>query len=104
MFLLKNREFAFNVELSSMPCGFNAALYFVGMTDNQGGAQNGTNYCDAQAVDGTFCSEMDILEANTEAQQYTTHACTDSCGSYSEVSECKGAPGSASSVCDQNGC
>ena len=43
-----------------------------------------------QAVDGTFCSEMDILEANTKAQQYTTHACVDACGSYSGASECKG--------------
>jgi cellulose 1,4-beta-cellobiosidase len=31
MFLLKNQEFSFEVELSSLPCGFNAALYFVGM-------------------------------------------------------------------------
>jgi len=104
MFLLKNQEFAFDVELSSMPCGFNAALYFVGMTDNQGGAQNGTNYCDAQAVDGTFCSEMDILEANTRAQQYTTHACSDTCASFTtDKPECKSS-GSASPVCDQSGC
>lgn len=79
MFMLKGQEFAFDVELSSMPCGFNAALYFVGMTANQGGAENGTKYCDAQAVDGIFCSEMDILEANTAAQQFTTHACVDTC-------------------------
>merc|ERR1711865_1336338 len=104
MFLLKNQEFAFDVELSSMPCGFNAALYFVGMNDNVGGAENGTNYCDAQAVDGTFCSEMDILEANTRAQQFTTHACTNTTSASNATSECKGAPGSASSVCDQNGC
>ena len=52
-----------------MGCGFNAALYFVGMTANDGGAESGTNYCDAQAVGGTYCSEMDLFEANTEAQQ-----------------------------------
>jgi len=104
MVLLKNQEFTFDVELSTMKCGFNAALYFVGMTANEGGAENGTNYCDAQAVGGTFCSEMDIMEANTKAQQYTTHACIDACGSYTTgVSECKGT-GSPSTVCDQSGC
>ena len=103
MFHLVNQEFAFDVELSTMPCGFNAALYFTGMTENEGGAENGTKYCDAQAVGGTFCSEMDIMEANTVAQQYTTHACVDKCASFSDDAECKGT-GSPSSVCDQNGC
>jgi hypothetical protein len=104
MVMLKTQEFTFDVELSSMPCGFNAALYFVGMDANAGQAENGTNYCDAQAVGGSFCSEMDIMEANTVAQQYTTHACTDACGSYtSHVPECKG-NGSPASVCDQSGC
>jgi len=104
MFMLKNQEFTFDVELSTMPCGFNAALYFVGMDANEGGAEDGTKYCDAQAVDGTFCSEMDIMEANTEAQQFTTHACIDACGSYtSGVKQCAG-NGSPSTVCDQNGC
>jgi len=104
MFMLKDHEFTFDVELSSMSCGFNAALYFVGMTANEGGAENGTNYCDAQAVGGTFCSEMDIMEANTRAQQYTTHACIDTCGSFStDAPECKGT-GSPSTVCDQSGC
>ena len=104
MFMLKGQEFTFDVELSSMPCGFNAALYFVGMDANAGGAESGTNYCDAQAVAGTFCSEMDILEANTEAQQYTTHACVDTCGTFAAAPQCKGTPGSQSSVCDQSGC
>ena len=67
LFMLRNREFTFDVELSSLPCGFNAALYFVGMKANAGSAQLGTGYCDAQAVGGTFCSEMDVLEANTWA-------------------------------------
>ena len=153
------------------------------MDANEGGAEDGTKYCDAQAVDGTFCSEMDIMEANTEAscappcggpphvraagaaravdspsapahhppgsvcfsqhrrrcpaagiftspsrvrrrppppivvhrprsarmctpqaQQFTTHACIDACGSYtSGVKQCEG-NGSPSTVCDQNGC
>ena len=44
MFLLKNQEFSFEVELSSLPCGFNAALYFVGMTENIGGAEQGCEF------------------------------------------------------------
>merc|ERR1719203_1159177 len=89
LFMLKDQEFSFDVELSQMPCGFNAALYFVGMSANEGGAEEGTQYCDAQAVAGVFCSEMDIMEANIYAQQYTTHGCIDACGSFSTSSQCK---------------
>merc|ERR1712100_157090 len=47
---------------------------------------------------------MDVMEANTKAQQYTTHACVDACGSYTEdVAQCK-STGSPSTVCDQSGC
>lgn len=105
MFMLKNQEFTFDVELSTMPCGFNAALYFVGMPENEGGAETGTKYCDAQAVAGTFCSEMDIMEANTKAQQYTTHGCIDTCGSFNDSDEkCQGTPGQQKTTCDQSGC
>jgi len=31
MFKLKNREFTFTVDESSLPCGLNGALYFVEM-------------------------------------------------------------------------
>jgi hypothetical protein len=104
MFLLRGQEFTFDVELSTMACGFNAALYFIGMNDNQGGAEKGTNYCDAQAVSGTFCSELDLFEGNTVAQQYTTHGCIDACASFSEgVSECE-YTSSTKPVCDQSGC
>lgn len=43
------------------------------------------------------------MEANTEAQQYTPHACIDTCGSFADAPECKG-DGQPKSVCDQNGC
>ncbi len=54
---LKNREFAFDVDVSAMPCGINGALYFVDMDadggkskypNNAAGAEFGTGYCDAQ--------------------------------------------------------
>ena len=55
MFRLKNKEFTFDVDLSTLPCGLNAALYFVEMDEfgdrsgnNPGGAKYGTGYCDAQ--------------------------------------------------------
>lgn len=101
LFMLNGHEFTFDVELSTMKCGFNAALYFVGMTPNSGEADKGVKYCDAQAVAGVFCAEMDIMEANTMAQQFTTHGCDDKCATYTDGSGCKkGVQG----VCDQNGC
>ena len=56
MFHLKNKEFAFDVDVSNLPCGLNGALYFVEMPedggmsvgDNKAGARYGTGYCDAQ--------------------------------------------------------
>ena len=57
MFQLKNREFTFDVDVSSLPCGLNGALYFVEMEEdgglseyagNKAGAKYGTGYCDAQ--------------------------------------------------------
>ena len=57
MFALKNREFTFDVDVSTLPCGLNGALYFVEMdqdggmakySGNAAGAQYGTGYCDAQ--------------------------------------------------------
>merc|ERR1719440_287756 len=57
MFKLKNKEFAFDVDVSKLPCGLNGALYFVAMEadgglskepGNKAGAKYGTGYCDAQ--------------------------------------------------------
>jgi len=57
MFQLLNREFTYDVDVSSLDCGLNGALYFVSMdadggaakySTNKGGAKYGTGYCDAQ--------------------------------------------------------
>ncbi|EJD00590.1 cellobiohydrolaseI [Fomitiporia mediterranea MF3/22] len=57
MFKLKNQEFTFDVDMSTLPCGLNGALYFVEMDSdggvskfpsNKAGAKFGTGYCDTQ--------------------------------------------------------
>ncbi|KAI5889197.1 glycoside hydrolase family 7 protein [Schizophyllum commune H4-8] len=57
MFKLKNKEFTFTVDMSTLPCGLNGALYFVEMDEdggvskyptNKAGAKYGTGYCDSQ--------------------------------------------------------
>jgi|SRR5687768_7561483 cellulose 1,4-beta-cellobiosidase len=59
MFTLNNNELAFDVDLSTVECGLNSALYFVAMesdggkksySTNQAGAKYGTGYCDAQCA------------------------------------------------------
>ncbi|KAL8314806.1 hypothetical protein RB593_008416 [Gaeumannomyces tritici] len=59
MFTLMNNEFAFDVDLSTIGCGLNSALYFVAMKEdggmssepnNKAGAKYGTGYCDAQCA------------------------------------------------------
>ncbi|RYP67252.1 hypothetical protein DL771_007341 [Monosporascus sp. 5C6A] len=59
MFTLMNNEFAFDVDLATIECGLNSALYFVAMEEdggmasypsNKAGAKYGTGYCDAQCA------------------------------------------------------
>lgn len=53
MYKLMGNEFTFDVDLSSLACGLNGALYFVSMPQKgQGtpGAKYGTGYCDAQCA------------------------------------------------------
>ena len=56
LFMLKNREFSFEVDVSKLMCGMNGAMYFSemaadgekGVGNNNAGAKYGTGYCDAQ--------------------------------------------------------
>ncbi|KAH8896743.1 glycoside hydrolase family 7 protein [Thozetella sp. PMI_491] len=105
MLKLNGQELSFDVDLSTLPCGENGALYLSEMSAtggrneyNTAGANYGSGYCDAQCPvqnwkNGTLntarspfcCNEMDILEANSRANAFTPHACT-------------------SSACDSGGC
>ncbi|RFU77467.1 endoglucanase i [Trichoderma arundinaceum] len=93
---LNGQELSFDVDLSSLPCGENGALYLSEMAVNGGanqyntaGANYGSGYCDAQCPvqtwkngtlntnhSGYCCNEMDILEANSRANAFTPHSCT----------------------------
>jgi cellulase len=96
MMQLLGGELSFDVDMSTLPCGENGALYLSEMSAtggrneyNTGGAQYGSGYCDAQCPvetwkNGTLnptgqsycCNEMDILEANSMANAYTPHPCS----------------------------
>jgi len=56
MFKLLNKEFTFDIDLSTLPCGTNAALYLIEMAADGGGsgagASYGAGYCDAQCPQG----------------------------------------------------
>ena len=75
-----NTVWNFTVALSSASCGCNVALYAVAMPakDSSGSpapSHGGDFYCDANAVGGFWCTEMDIMEANEAAFAATPHAC-----------------------------
>jgi len=92
MFKLLNREFTLDVDVSTLNCGMNGAVYFIEMDQkggkgpsNKAGAKYGTGYCDAQCPHEKFetnsslgicCVEMDIWEANKFATAYTPHPCS----------------------------
>ncbi|KAI0553602.1 carbohydrate-binding module family 1 protein [Xylaria curta] len=98
MLQLLGQELTFTVDLSTLPCGENGALYLSEMDKsggrnqyNTGGANFGSGYCDAQCPvqtwkngtlntngSGYCCNEMDILEANSRANAFTPHPCSSS--------------------------
>ncbi|GES65303.1 endo-beta-1,4-glucanase celB [Aspergillus terreus] len=119
MLQLLNQEFTFDVDVSTLVCGMNGALYFSEMRRDGGrselnpaGAARGTGYCDAQCFNipwingeanvegaGACCNEMDIWEANARATGYTPHPCN-----ITQLYECTGAECEADGVCDKPGC
>merc|ERR1711967_106247 len=57
LFRMLQKEISFEVDLSNMPCGTNAAIYFSEMEKsgnmgptNEAGAAYGTGYCDGQCA------------------------------------------------------
>ncbi|KAI0040790.1 carbohydrate-binding module family 1 protein [Auriscalpium vulgare] len=101
-------------------------------TNNKAGAKYGTGYCDAQCPKdikfingaaninnwtadandanagtgeyGTCCSEMDIWEANLNAEAYTPHPCSVTGQTQCSGTDCGAGSDRYSGVCDADGC
>jgi len=105
MLQLLGQELRYDIDVSTVVCGENGALYLSEMDptggrsqENPAGANYGAGYCDAQCpvetwINGTLntnsqgycCNEMDIWEANANATALTPHPCE-------------------GSTCDKSGC
>ena len=88
------QAWSFTMDISSAGCGCNGAMYAVAMP---GVAANGSfmpggagdYYCDANDVGGNWCTEIDLIEANTAAMAATPHAC-DAPDAKGHVAKCDG--------------
>ncbi|KAJ3114991.1 hypothetical protein HK100_001495 [Physocladia obscura] len=65
---LKNRKLTFTMDISEIPCGMNAAMYFTAINLS---SEIGYGYCDGQNT----CNEFDVTEGNIGGQQVTAHPC-----------------------------
>lgn len=78
---LLGRTLSVTVDVSAAGCGCVAAFYLVPMRRSfEPGTCNGDRYCDANAVCGVRCSEIDVLEANRHALLSTVHTADDCYG------------------------
>mmetsp|Transcript_42148 Transcript_42148/g.83799 ORF Transcript_42148/g.83799 Transcript_42148/m.83799 type:complete len:234 (-) Transcript_42148:123-824(-) len=77
---LLGRTLRYTVDLSGAGCGCNAALYLVAMPQVKHPTACGDYYCDANAICGARCVEIDIQEANTRAWYTSVHAAEDPAG------------------------
>ena len=92
-FNVVNREFSFTVDVTTLGCGLNGALYFSEMPLDgllPAGAAYGTGYGDAQCPTdvkfvgglantdktGSCSNEYDIWEANSVTNAFTAHPCS----------------------------
>lgn len=72
-FMLSGKVLEYDVDLSKTQCGCNAAMYLVGMPTNDERSICGDHYCDANGICGTYCAEIDIMEANAVAWKTVVH-------------------------------
>ena len=96
MMPLLGKKLTYDVDMSAVGCNCNGAMYVVSMPAYNSAQQpepgkDGEYYCDANQVGGTYCPEMDIMEANKFAMASTAHTCQYHAPHYY-------------STCDRGGC
>jgi hypothetical protein len=89
---LLDKTLSVDVDLSTVSCGCNIAFYLVSMPGyTPSGGHQTDYYCDANNVGGTWCPEMDLMEANQKAFAVAPHKCDPK-------------QGNAYTNCDRSGC
>ena len=68
---LRGQSLSFRVDLSTVGCGCNAAVYLVRM--NQPVENGDSHYCDIMAAPPSRCLEIDLFEGNVKAARATLH-------------------------------
>jgi len=86
-FTLLDKELSYDIDLGSVGCSCNAALFFVSMPGyNPDGtiARGNENpyYCDANQMGGSWCWEHDTIEGNMHTMATTPHTCEKGPGQY----------------------
>jgi len=106
-FTLLDKELSYDVDISTVGCSCNAALFFVSLPgyNSDGSVAHGSYnpyYCDANDVGGVWCWEHDTLESNKYTMTTTPHKCSSAAGGY--ISSCdKGGCGTNAYNVDKNG-
>jgi hypothetical protein len=77
LFNFNGKELAYDVDLSQITCGVDAALYSAEIPVAGGdiGAAYGDGYCDAGFIGGTGCASFDFQEGNSEALIFRAQPC-----------------------------
>jgi len=79
-FPLADKHFAYQLDMSNVPCHCNAAAYFVDMPGNNAG--DGDYYCDANHGNNIWCPEYDVMEGNKHTMACTLHTCSGGNGNW----------------------
>jgi len=100
---LADQVWSYDIDVSSVGCKCNAAMYFAMMPGYQGGepfdGEWGVYYCDANFVNGNWCPEYDTFEGNLHSLQVALHTCEVEPTDPHEFTSCD-RTGCATNACD----